>query len=273
VKLRELLPAFRRARHLRRATPRPPAAAEVPVIVSLTSIPSRLPYVDLPVRSVLAGTRVPTRVVLWLNDALRDAIPPRLAACLGPHFEIRFVPGTSSHRKLVHSLTAFPDQVIVTCDDDVMYDPHWLAQLWADHLRFPHDVIAHEGRCVGYAADGALLPYAAWRWEQRPGVSYPAFLPVGYGGALYPPAALHGDVTDAEQYMALAPTADDLWFKAMALRAGTVSRRTTAPVPRPIPVIGAKGSALARTNIAQDRNRTQWLALTEQLRLPTLSSR
>jgi hypothetical protein len=261
MKLRELLPSWRRARQLRARVPEP-AADPLPVVVSLTSIPSRLPYVDLPVRSVLAQSRPPSLVVLWLHESLRSAIPAALAACVGARFQIRYVDGTSSHRKLVHALTTWPDRVVVTCDDDVMYDPEWLARLWDTHQRHPRDVVAHEGRRIATAADGSLRPYAEWPWVQEPGLVAADFLPVGYGGALYPPGALHPEVTDAARYLALAPTADDLWFKMMALRAGTTSRRTDAPVPKPIPVIGAKGSALAAVNIAQDRNRTQWAALT-----------
>jgi hypothetical protein len=272
VKLRELFPSWRRARQLRARVPAT-TSKPLPVIVSLTSIPSRLPYVDLPIRSVLEQTRPPELVVLWLHESLRAEIPPRLAALVGARVEIRYVSGTSSHRKLVHTIAEWPDRVIVTCDDDVMYDPQWLERLWTTHLRHPRDVIAHEGRLIGHGADGSLLPYAQWPWVQEPGLSLPSFLPVGYGGALYPPGTLHPDVTDAQQYLALAPSADDLWFKAMALRAGTVSRRTDTPVPRPIPVIGAKGSALAAVNIREDRNRKQWLALCEAYGLGRLDGR
>src|SRR5690606_30445125 len=144
---------------------------------------------------------------------LGDRIPQQLAELTGDRFEIRYVEGTSSHRKLVPALTAFPGRVIVTCDDDVMYDADWLTRLWADHERFPMAVVAHEGRAIGYATDGSLRPYAQWRWEERPGVAYDAFVPVGYGGALYPPGALLGDVTDESLYLSLTPSADDLWFK------------------------------------------------------------
>jgi hypothetical protein len=217
--------------------------------------------VDLAVRSVLAQSRPPQRVVLWLHESLRASIPDRLAACTGAGLELRFVAGTSSHRKLVHALGEFRETVIVTCDDDVMYDSEWLVRLWEDHEAHPHDVIAHEGRGIVTAPDGAVLPYTQWQWETRPGVAYPAFLPVGYGGTLYPPGALDSEVTDAAAYLALAPTADDLWFKMMSLRRGSMSRRSSRPVPKPIPVIGAKGSALARTNILEDKNRVQWDAL------------
>jgi hypothetical protein len=40
-------------------------------------------------------------------------------------------------------------------------------------------------------------------------------------GVLYPPASLHPDALNAQMAAELAPTADDLWFKVMALRHGT----------------------------------------------------
>jgi hypothetical protein len=269
VKIRELWPSFRRARQLRAAT-LVPRAELLPVVVSLTSIPSRLPFVDLAIRSVLDQSQPPALVVLWLHQSLQGSVPDTLTALLGPRFEIRFVDRNRPHCKLVHALLAFPDRTVVTCDDDVMYAPTWLAELWADSVAHPGEVIGHQGRAVAYGPDGQIRPYAEWAWETRAGgVSYPAFVPLGYGGVLYPAGVLAPEVTDEQLYLELSPNNDDLWFKMMSLQAGTVSRRTTRPVPRPIPVIGAKGTALARTNIGQDKNRVQWEALCARYGHPT----
>lgn len=234
-----------------------------PCLVSLTSIPQRLEYIHLTIRSLLCQNDVSARIVLWLNHELRELLPRSLTKLQSERFEIIFKNQFSSHRKLVFSLDEFKQSVIVTCDDDLMYDSTWLSRLVRDHERFPNDIIAHECREISIDARGELLPYQLWPTSIAKDYSSPNLLPVGYGGVLYPPRALHGDVTNQELYMRLAPKADDLWFKAMSFLNGTSVRRSSNPGKKPVPIIGAKGSSLAKTNILQDGNRIQWEAICE----------
>ncbi|MDQ2077153.1 glycosyltransferase family A protein [Marinimicrobium sp. ABcell2] len=234
----------------------------LPVIVSLTSIPSRLATVHLTIRSLLAQTHKPEKVVLWLNDRLRGQIPDSLARLEGGVFQIRFAGLDCSHRKLVHARAAFPGRLIVTCDDDLMYGKSWLVRLYRDHLRHPQSVIAHE--CRSIALDGgALLPYKQWPVETRQGVSDQRLLPIGYGGVLYPPGGLHEDVDNPELFLKLAPRADDLWFKAMSYLAGTTTRRSSDPGSKPIPIVRSQRDSLQKSNVKQDANRVQWQSICE----------
>jgi hypothetical protein len=234
---------------------------DFPVIVSFTSIPSRFHVIHLTVRSILAGTHKPEKIVLWLNEQLKHQVPHSLQCLVGDKFEINYVEGNLPHRKLVHSLVSFPEKIIVTCDDDMMYAPSWLNNLYADHLRFPRDIIANECRAIAYDIQGQLLPYKEWRNETQKGVSYDSTLPIGYGGVLYPLHCFYADVCNAELYTALAPKADDLWFKAMSHLNGTLSRRASSPVQKPIPIFNSQSVSLKSTNVKQDGNRLQWEAI------------
>jgi hypothetical protein len=130
-----------------------------------------------------------------------------------------------------------------------------------DHLRFPQDIIAHECREIMVGSENQLLPYKKWPTTERADYTALNLLPIGYGGVLYPPDVLHSDVVDEALYMRLAPKADDLWFKAMGLLKRVAVRRSSDPGEKPLPIIGAKGSSLATTNILQDGNRIQWQAI------------
>lgn len=235
----------------------------LPIIVSLTSIPSRLSTVHLTIRSLLAQSHKPQRIVLWLNEKLRDQVPDTLTDLEGELFQIRYAQLECSHRKLVHARSAFPGELVVTCDDDVMYDHRWLVNLYQDHIRHPRSVIAHECRRIQLDANGAALPYKLWPVERQPGACGRQLLPIGYGGVLYPPNSLHPDVDNAELYLKLAPKADDLWFKAMSYLAGTETRRASQPSHKPIPVIRSQRDSLKRSNVKQDANRVQWHAICE----------
>jgi hypothetical protein len=264
VKLKEYLPSFLeslRVRRLQRDELVRAATDPLPVVVSMTSIPARLGILHLTVRSLLDQTRKPERIVLWLHRDLRGTLPESLSGLEGPVFEIRYVDLECPHRKLIHSLTAFPDHAVVTCDDDMIYDPTWLERLYADHVRFPNSIIAHECRRIARASDGELLPYRRWPTVRVRGVDGKALVPTGYAGVLYPPGALPPEALDVELFMRLAPTADDLWFKAMSLLNGTGVRRSSAPSPKPRLIIGSQRVSLMRTNVREDSNRQQWQAI------------
>ena len=67
--------------------------------------------------------------------------------------------------------------------------------------------------------------------------------------------------------MAVAPRADDLWFKAISILSNRSIRRTTDCEPMPIPILGSQKVALKRDNIKGDQNRAQWLAISEALNI------
>jgi hypothetical protein len=240
----------------------------LPVIVSLTSIPSRLPIIHVTIRSLLIQSRQPEKIVLWLHHDLKQHLPYSLTQLQGDVFEIRYVDLTCSHRKLIHSLEEFPSKVIVTCDDDLIYNDTWLQRLYDDHLLFPTDIIAHECRQIKFDDSGKPKAYEYWLAERKVGVTEKWLMPIGYGGVLYPPNCLYADVQNRDLFLSLAPKADDLWFKAMSHLAGTVTRRSSDPGRKPIPIIGSQWVSLKKTNVRQDGNYLQWVALCNHYGFP-----
>lgn len=274
MKLKEFPGSIWRAWQLNRISIRSlhnKSATSLPVIVSFTSIPSRFDVIHLTVRSILAGTHKPDKIVLWLNELLKSSVPESLLKIVGEKFEIRYVEGNLPHRKLIHSLQAFPDKILVTCDDDMMYDSSWLNLLYQDHINHPLDIIANECRGINYDETGNLRPYYFWYKENKENVSYDSLLPLGFGGVLYPPKCLHDDVFQADLYLKLAPKADDLWFKAMAILRGTAARHASQVVAKPTPIFNSQSVSLKATNVKQDGNRLQWEAIANHYRLPAFA--
>lgn len=241
----------------------------VPVIISLTSIPSRLGTLHLVIRSLLNQTQQAEKILLWLHEDLKQTIPTKLHELKCEKFEIHFVNQHCSHRKLVHALEQFPTKTIVTCDDDLMYNTSWLERLYNDHQRHPNRVIAHECREIAYSPQGALLNYSEWKTQTQPGVSSPWMMPIGYGGVLYPPNTLHKDTTNADLYLKLAPRADDLWFKAMSHLKGTITQRSSNPGQKPIPIAGSQKVSLKHTNVRENGNYQQWKAICDHYQIQT----
>lgn len=236
------------------------ACGELPVVVSLTSIPSRLSTVHLTILSIIFGSIRPRRIYLWLNESLRGKIPGFLDSMQGDLFEIRYCAGTSSHRKLLMPLSQLESQTIVVCDDDVMYPVDWLQSLYESSLRRPGAVIGHVCRRIAYDDAGNLLPYQAWR-HSPPGESDVRLLPIGVGGVLYPPNCLFEDFDNEALYQKLAPRADDLWFKAMTLLKGTPVCSSLNPPGRFLPTPYFKKESLSDLNVKFDMNSVQWKSI------------
>lgn len=237
--------------------------AGIPVIVSLTSIPSRLKTLHLVIRSLLNQEVTPLKIVLWLNNDLEEKLPKKLRLLEGNIFEIRFSAMTCSHRKLVHSLKAFSENTIITCDDDLLYRKDWLKLLYQAHLHNPEVIFANQTRYINYDENGELLPYTAWAYKKGTRFNQKAIIPIGAGGVLYPPNCLDIRTINSVLFLKLTPKADDLWFKAMALLQGTDSFLADKRPKSPIPIFGSQKYSLKKTNIGADKNREQWLAVSQ----------
>ncbi len=203
------------------------------VIVSLTSFPAAIPYAARAIQSILDGSVLPDKVVLYLTFAQfgDNGIPQELQemAARSPIFEIRnYDRDIRSYRKLIPALQDFPDAVIVTVDDDVAYHRHMLRDLLRLHEQIPHAVLAHRAKRMKPGK-----PYRQWskyRWYdflfQRIHSGF-TNIGTGVGGILYPPHSLKPEILDVVLFTRIAPTTDDIWFWAAAVANDT----PIVPVP------------------------------------------
>ena len=197
------------------------------VIVSLTSFPAAIPYAVQAIRSVLEGSVQPDKVVLYLDTQKfpHKQLPVELEMLEkeNPLFEVRFdAAEIRSYKKLIPALRDFPDDVIVTIDDDILYNKNMLRDLLCMHERIPNAIIAHRVRRIRLGE-----PYRKWekyKWYdfifRKIHLSHLA-MQTGVGGVLYPPHSLDENMLDASIFMKIAPTADDVFFWAAAVSKGT----------------------------------------------------
>lgn len=240
---------------------------QVEAIVTLTSITSRLPTLHIVLRSLLDQSVLPKKIMLWLHED--EKIPPALAKLESKLIEIHYTHLRCPHKKLIGSMHLYPDQVLITCDDDVIYRKEWLETLWAEHLKRPKAVLAVNTVHINHDEQGQPLHAKSWRSPLNNVINERAFLPIGLWGTLYPPKSLHESYGDEELFLQLCPRADDLWFKAMALLQGTLSLPTKTKPREPIPIIGTQKKALKKTNVKKDGNTPQWRALSDHFNLPS----
>ena len=218
------------------------------IVVSLTTYGRRIYDVHLVIESIMQQTLKPNKILLWLDEAEfeNNSIPASLNRLMDRGLEILFCEDIKSYKKLIPTLQNYPDDIIITVDDDVIYPIDLIDRLYHQHLKYPNDVICTHAHIISFSKDGELLPYEFWPDPPTDrSRSAKSFLPVGIGGVLYPPNCLHDDVFKKEVFMSLSPMADDLWFKVMALRKGTTCRT--------IPIYEDFGSWIVSINRKDDK--------------------
>jgi len=217
--LRMLLKSLNRARTLKFISALEPSGRgnTAKYIVSLTSYGKRLtdtaPYA---VATLLSQSVKPDRIVLWVGHKDMENIPEIMGKLVEKGLEIRFCEDIKAYTKLIHSLTAFPGQYVITADDDIFYPRRWLEQLISEHNKNPKKIICHRVHGIKVDENHNLLPYDDWDWSVSP-KQWERVFPTGVGGILYPPGCFYKDITDKELFTELSPHNDDIWYWAMTV--------------------------------------------------------
>ena len=213
------------------------------LIVSLTSYGHRTHLVHHTILSLLTQTVRAEKVILWLSeqDYSFDNLPDSLIALQKHGLEIGFCPDIRSYKKLIPTLKQYPDYDVITVDDDVIYPRDHIEKLYNTSKRYPDCVVCHLAHRISLKkasahahgdSDGVvLLPYK--KWSNGIAQTEPAadVFPVGVGGVLYPKGSLDEEVLNEEKFNAICPYADDIWFKLMALKIGTMTKVVDNPIP------------------------------------------
>ncbi len=208
------------------------------LIVSLTSFPAALGCAAQAIRSILEGTVLPDKILLYLTASQFPdrVLPDEIEAIEAnePRFEVRFwEENIRSYTKLVPALHDFPEDIIITIDDDVRYDRRLVEMLMKVHGKYPDAIVGHRVRRIEFDREGNLKPYGKWKRYKKERYVLRSLKPnyrnlaTGVGGVLYPPHSLDPEMLVPELFMKLAPTVDDIWLWASAVSRGT----KTAPVP------------------------------------------
>lgn len=196
------------------------------VILSLTSFRPRFKTLILTLECLLRQTVRPSRILLWIDEPDMSHVPEEIRRMEGRGLEIRMTPvNFRSFNKLVHTLAAFPDAIVITADDDTYYQADFVENLLGKWSGDPHEIVCNMAYAITRDENGAVKGFMDW--IPLKGASYPRYdiLPFGVGGVLYPPRSLGPEVLDFRLFTSLCPQADDLWFYWMARRSGVTYRK------------------------------------------------
>jgi len=195
-----------------------PAVGETPVIVSLTTYGKRFYEVCTTIESIMQGTVKPNGIVLWRDETDHRPLPLTLQRQVERGLQVLGTRDLRSYTKLLPTLKMFPDAHIVTIDDDIFYPHDFLESLMAIYAKKPHSIVGNMVMQMSYDSNGIPTGILQWPYlheEPADGASHDLFFE-GFGGVLYPAGSLPEEVFHKEVFQDICPTADDVWFNAMA---------------------------------------------------------
>lgn len=227
------------------------------VIISLTSFPERIPYVHKAICSMLHQRYKPDMVILWLAEPQFPGkemdLPRKLLSLCKYGLTIKWVEkDIKPYKKLIPALREFPEDIIVTADDDVYWPVDHLSKLIHALQERPNEIHCHQITRIRFE-NGSFD--SAKRSPEMYGSSKYCNKLVGVGGVAYPPHCLGAEVFNEKAFLELAPTSDDIWFWAMALKNGTKIHWIENPDAELLYVEGTqeKTPCLCKTNDVGER--------------------
>jgi len=196
------------------------------IVVSLTTYGKRLNEVHLAIESIMEQTMKANRIILWLDDGLQDKpLPQALQLQQKRGLEVKFCEDIRSYKKLIPTLKICPNDAIITIDDDLIYEFDVLENLIIPYLSNPSYIYCHRYHRMKFDKKGKLLPYKEWEWEQDGTEPHILNFPTTGAGTLFPPDSLDKEVLNQNIFMDICKYADDIWFKAMAIKKGTLIQK------------------------------------------------
>lgn len=225
------------------------------VVVSLTTVGSRIDTVAYTLEAIAAGSVRPRRIVLWLDHAQAFAArPDSLRRLESRGLEVRLTENLGPHTKYFPALDSAiaAGLPIVTADDDILYPRSWLSGLLQAFAEHPDAVNCYRASIVALRA-GHVAPYDDWPRCTDTVTSVSRF-GTGVSGVIYPVAMLQQLQSRGTAFVDRCLKADDIWLHWVALRAG-IDVRQIHPKPRHFPLIpGTQEQSLMSSNVAQKRN-------------------
>ncbi len=242
------------------------------LIVSMTSIPSRIEKVWITVESILRQTYKPDKIILWLaEDEFRDIkLPDRLVEQKKCGLEIYYCDNLKAYKKIYFAAKEYSDDYIVTIDDDIIYAEDMLEKLVKTYKKNPGGIICHRSHCIK-KRKGRLRPYNEWiNYGDRKHIggkySFENFFTSG-AGTFFPVFRLNREILNRDAFMELAPYADDVWLNFCAWISGIRTINTKGILGHIITIKSSSDQGLSRSNVMYRRNDEQIERVLEYLEI------
>ncbi len=245
-----------------------------PIIVSITSYPARIHEAVLAIQTIYRQTMQPDKVILWLGEKKfpnknKDLPEELLRLITEKGLEIRWCEDLGPHTKYFYAFQEYPDALVITIDDDILYPPDRIENLYQCYLRFPNAVSAGRADFVPVSEFDEMPPVTTWPEEVDAWILQPSMqlYAMGVNGVLYPTVLFSqvSELLDKETIWCVCPYADDLWLKAMQAVAGIPVVVSEPDQPLPLSTVESQATALWHYNCVDGGNNVQWKQIEQEI--------
>ena len=230
------------------------------LIVSFTSFPARIKKVHLVVETILRQTVLPDRIILWLSQEqfpTEESLPKKLLELRNRGLEIKIRENDlRSHKKYYYTLKEYPNDILITIDDDILYPTNMIETLLEAHEKYPNAIIARYGSKIKVDSN-IIKPYGEW------GKNYVIDRPDNFaffgsgGGTLFPVGSFPSVTMDENIFLKVCPLADDIWLNSMIRLNNKKVMMLKSNKDILFPVVNRKNITLAKTNVGKNLNDKQ----------------
>ena len=195
------------------------------LVVSVTTFGNRAKYLKWTIISIInqryAGKfllriYVEKSIINTVNNDIKKIKP------LNVDIKVVEVDDIGPHTKLLYALDEYPNSMIITADDDIIYPDWWLDNLVEKKITYPNCIIASRAHCVSLNNEkNGLGEYKYWQ-KNCNDIKTPSFqlFATGVGGVLYERRLFNSSIFDVN-IREITRTCDDVHFYFVALNSGT----------------------------------------------------
>jgi hypothetical protein len=199
--------------------------SEPMIVVSFTTYPARINSIPFVVGSLVRQTKLPDEIVIYLSKKqFKDLNHPAIKKVEKQGAKVVLCDGDlRSHKKYFYAMQEYRDAIVITVDDDIIYERHMIEDLYRSYRRHPGAVSAKRVHQIQFDEKGNVRPYKEWKYDIKRINDSEAYdlVATGCGGVLYPPNSLDLRFLDIQGIENCCPYADDLWLKIMELLRNT----------------------------------------------------
>ncbi len=220
------------------------------IYISLTSYKPRFGTLLPCLKSLLNQKLKPNGIFVWL-DCKEDDFPLELKRLT--EYGITYVfncEDIKPHKKYFYAMKNFPNDIIITVDDDVIYPSDLVSGLYKTYLKYPNCICARRVHKIVRKINGKLFPYDNWKFNFTKSKK-PAFdlMATGIGGVLYPPKSLHPTAFNINEIKKVCLYADDIWLKFYENLNSTKVVWSPCECPEPVEIAESQIVSLNSKNI------------------------
>jgi len=229
------------------------------IIVSLTTFPGRIHKIWIVIECMFRQRDKPDKIILWLSkDQFNDLkkLPNRLLLLRKRGLEIILCEGDlRSHKKYYYTLKKYPNDTLITIDDDFFYPSYLISDLLRLNRDYPNAICCERSHRISVNVN-EIEPYKSWSFMHKGTVPDFRIFQTSGGGTLYPPNSLGNYTLRDDIFMEYCQDADDVWLNMMAQMKNTKTMKSDRSI-QIIPIYFKNSQTLSAKNVELGQNDEQ----------------